>query len=221
MSNLSYKLFMDIETVPNKAGVSQDLFDKFWEKYFIPMTWSLEEIKQRDQEERENKAPLLAEFGKIVCVSVGYVNSLWESVLNSYCGSDEFTLLCDLYNCLKKAEWYTIIWHNVKYFDIPYLTKRFWINNIQIPKVIDFFQKKPREINVHDTMDMRRGLGSKEFSSLESVCLALWIDNPKTNVDGSSVRQLELDWKYDEIKSYCEWDVRATMEVYKRLIPKT
>lgn len=221
MSNLSNKLFIDIETTMNRVNINNDLLEKFRQKYLPPMSWSKDEIIERYQEELENKSPLLAEFGKIVCVSVWYVNSLWESVLNSYCWDNEFTLLCDLYNCLKKAEWYTIIWHNVKYFDIPFLTKRMRIHNIQIPKIIDFFQKKPREINVHDTMDMWRWLWTKEFSSLESVCLALWIDNPKANVNGSSVRQLELDGKYNEIASYCEWDVRATMEVYKRLIPRS
>jgi predicted PolB exonuclease-like 3'-5' exonuclease len=51
-------------------------------------------------------------------------------------------------------------------------------------------------------------------ASLDIVCQHLWIVTPKNWIDGSQVQAFFNEWRGEEIKRYCEEDVRATMDLY-------
>lgn len=172
--------------------------------------------RKKEEETFEEKAALHAEYGKVVCISLWYTDvSTGEWKTKSFVWSDEALLLAQFAQLL---EWkaITFIGHNIKWFDLPFLTKRYWIHGIPVPPALQFSGKKPREVAVIDTMDLWKTT-SRDRVSLEVICLALWLPNPKTSTDGSQVYQLYQANNFDAIASYCEWDVKAVADVYKRI----
>jgi DNA polymerase elongation subunit (family B) len=158
----------------------------------------------------------MAEYGKIVCISVWYEDEQSELKLKSFVWADERDILVHFADMLSDKN-IMFVWHNIKWFDLPFLIKRYWINNIVLPKQLHFRDKKPWKVEVIDTMELRSGNGRREWSALEVITLALWIANPKQNTDGWHLLELYKLWKFDEIAQYCEWDVTATRNVYKRI----
>ena len=82
------------------------------------------------------KSALLPEFGKIVCVSVGFILPNNEIKLDSFYGDEKdiLTKLSDLLNRVDKLG-FILCGHNVKNFDLPYIAKRMLINGIQVPSI--------------------------------------------------------------------------------------
>ena len=66
-------LFLDIETVPAEQSFSE-LSDKMKELWAKKMEYSIQK-EELSAEELYNKAGIYAEFGKIVCISVGFFYS--------------------------------------------------------------------------------------------------------------------------------------------------
>ena len=193
-------LFLDIETIPN-TNISPELmacFDK----------------KKKEEETFEDKAALYAEYGKIVCISLGWdENNHWQS--KSFVWSDEALLLAQFSEFLKGKD-VALIGHNIKWFDLPFLIKRYWINSIPLPAQLQLKDKKPWEMAIIDTMELWKTT-SRDFTSLEVICLALWLPNPKSTTNGAEVYDLYQANNFEAIATYCEWDVKATADVYKRI----
>lgn len=193
-------LFLDIETIPN-TNISPELmacFDK----------------KKKEEETFEDKAALHAEYGKIVCISLGWdENNQWQS--KSFVWSDEALLLAQFSDFLKGKN-VALIGHNIKWFDLPFLIKRYWINSIPLPAQLQLKDKKPWEMAIIDTIEIWKTT-SRDFTSLEVICLALWLPNPKGTTNGAEVYDLYQANNFEAIATYCEWDVKAVAEVYKRV----
>lgn len=202
------KIFIDIETVPND-WLDQKLVDVFAKKY-------LEEWEKID-EALYRKSALYPEFWKIVCISLGSYDKEWVFKTKSFAMSDERNLLVRFAEMLDKVWDVTWIGHNVKWFDLPFIVKRFFINGVILPKQLQFNFKKPREVEVHDTMELWKWLW-RDNSSLELISLCLWVENPKDRGDWSDVKLRYWLWDFDKIKEYCEWDIKATSEVYEIMV---
>ena len=84
-----------------------------------------------------NEQPLLPEFGKIVCISVGFILPSGETKLDSFYGDEKNLLIAtsELLNRVDKLG-FIICGHNVKNFDLPYIGKRMLINGVKVPKII-------------------------------------------------------------------------------------
>ena len=156
--DLSKILFLDIETVP-LIYKHQDL-DKKTQSLWNKKTTFLQEREGISPEEIYNKAGIYAEFGKVVCISVGFVVQLSgeEQIrLKSFSSKKEKKLLqafIDLLNSHYNHKSYLLCAHNGKEFDYPYLSRRILINGLKLPKLLDNQGKKPWEINNIDTLDL-------------------------------------------------------------------
>jgi len=108
--------------------------------------------------------------------------------------------------------------HNGKEFDIPFLGRRYLIQQLDLPKVIAETQSaKPWEVRILDTMNMWKFGDFKSYTSLELLCGVLQVPSPKEDMDGSMVAPMY--WKekdYERIARYCEQDVIATAQVLLR-----
>ena len=218
--NLEKILFLDIETVAQRPEFSQldDDFKKHWEqkaKFLAKEDETAESIYER--------AGIYAEFGKIVCISVGFIlieNGIKTLRLKSYYNDDEKTLLIDFFELLNKhytGRDHLLCAHNGKEFDFPYIARRGLINGISIPAILDMAGKKPWEVPHLDTLQLWKFGDYKHYTSLSLLTSIFNIPTPKDDIDGSMVN--EVYWKdkdLDRIANYCQKDVVALTQLFLR-----
>lgn len=206
------RLFIDIETVPEWESFD-DLTDQAQDIYMKKFSHEFEGIEV--SEHYSNKAALFAEWGKIVCVSCGY-ESTAGVVLKSFCRDNEHQILTDLFGVIEKAD--ALASHNGKNFDYPFLCRRMIINGVQLPRLLQIQNLKPWEIRLEDTMEMWKFGQFNASISLASLCNALGIQSPKGDMDGGDVsRVFYVEKDYGRIAKYCEGDVLALINCYRRM----
>lgn len=218
--NLEHILFLDIETVPQHQHFD-DVDDT------TKMLWGLKSQYQRKEditpEEFYERAGIWAEFGKIVCISVGHFvlkNDLRNFRITSFHG-DEIKILKDFKALLEthfNKSHHLLCAHNGKEFDFPYIARRMIINGIDIPFKLDLFGKKPWEVPHLDTLELWKFGDYKTFTSLKLMAHVLGIPSPKDDIDGSQVRSVYYDDKdIERIIIYCEKDAVTVAQIFLRL----
>jgi len=223
-------LFLDIETVPEKAQY-QDLSDtkkKLWSiKVGQIKRFLSEEDKDKTIDELYNdKAGIYSEFAKIVCISCGflsYENDIPVKVrIKSFAGDDEKQILEDFINMLSKhyadIETSKLCGHNIKEFDIPFICRRLVIHQLPFPAILDISGKKPWQTqHLLDTMDMWRFGDYKNYTSLSLLAGTLDIPTPKDDIDGSQVGSVYwVEKNTDRIVTYCQKDVVTVIQIMMR-----
>ncbi|MEC4083789.1 3'-5' exonuclease [Myroides odoratimimus] len=212
-------LFFDIETVPEVPAFN-DLDEEMQDLFDIKTAY-----QRRDGQtaaEFYERAGIWAEFGKVVCISVGYFtykNGDRQFRVKSFAGEEcrllqEFSNLIDEYfNDPTRV----LCGHNIKEFDIPFVVRRMLINEVKIPNKLCIIGKKPWEVNHLDTMEMWKIGDYKHFTSLRLLTRILGIPSPKDDIDGSEVAKVYYEDKdIDRIIVYCEKDVVAVAQVLLR-----
>ena len=218
MIDFSKILFLDIETVSQKKSYDQlsERMQKLWSHKAEQLNRDNTELTPADIYDR---AGIYAEFGKIVCISVGFFNEQ-RFLLKSFYGHDEKALLNDFANMLNRyysAPDAQLCAHNGKEFDFPYIARRMLVNGIQIPKILQVAGKKPWETNFIDTMELWKFGDYKTFTSLDLLCAILDIPTPKDDINGSEVGRVY--WQENDIeriKTYCQKDVLAIAQLMRR-----
>lgn len=218
--NLNNILFLDIETVPETENYNQ--LDSEMQMLYEQKT----QYQRKDDisaEEFYERAGIWAEFGKIVCISVGFFvikGDVRNFRVTSFFG-EEPKLLKDFNNLINNhfnQPQHLLCGHNAKEFDIPFLARRMIINNIPIPDKLNLFGKKPWEIPHLDTLELWKFGDYKHFTSLKLMCKVLRIPSPKGDIDGSQVAQVFYQEKdIDRIVTYCEKDTIAVAQIFLRL----
>src|SRR5690554_4868501 len=218
--NLEHILFLDIETVPQHQYFDDldDTSKALWEQksqYQRKEDLSAEEFYER--------AGIWAEFGKIVCISVGYFvlkNNARNFRVTSFYG-EEIKILTDFKNLLEthfNKSHHLLCAHNGKEFDFPYIARRMIINKIDIPFKLDLFGKKPWEVPHLDTLELWKFGDYKTFTSLKLMAHVLGIPSPKDDIDGSEVCKVFYEEKnIERIVVYCEKDTVTVAQILLRL----
>jgi len=218
--NLENILFLDIETVPEQQNFSD--LDRTKQEL-----WEHKSKYQRKDEftaeEYYPSAGIWAEFGKIICISVGYFtfqNNVRTFRVTSFYG-EEAKILKDFKNLLISHFSQTkhlLCAHNGKEFDFPYIARRMIINNIELPYKLNLFGKKPWEVPHLDTLDLWKFGDYKNYTSLKLLTNVLGIPSPKDDIDGSEVyRVFYEENEIDRIINYCEKDTIAVAQILLRL----
>jgi len=216
-------LFLDIETAPQYASYA-DMPDEWKELWNHKSSYLLRNKEEETVETIYPRAGIYAEFGKIVCISCGFIQGYLDTkkiVLKSFCCDDEKTLLYQFSEMLNK--WATdntkfLCAHNGKEFDFPYLCRRMIINGLPIPGPLQISGKKPWEVMHLDTMELWKFGDYKNFTSLNLLARSLGIPTPKDDIDGSRV--WEVYWKERDVNRivvYCQKDVVTVAQVFLRL----
>jgi len=208
-------LFLDVETVPmlpNYSDLSEDwqiLWDKK-AKYLIKEDELPSDIYQR--------AGIYAEFGKIICISVGGINKRKEIKIHSFYGDDEAEILTNFAQLLNKhykTEEHFLAAHNGKEFDYPYIARRMLVNKISLPKLLNIAGKKPWEIKHIDTLELWKFGDYKHYTSLELLAKLFDIPTPKDDITGADVSKVYYEEKnLERIVKYCEKDVITLIKLY-------
>ena len=221
--NYNNILFLDIETVSQYETYNH--LPEDWKEL-----WDLKAgiiNRNRDEETSETaypRAAIYAEFGKIICISCGYLQGSGEEkklIIKSYCGDDEKKILKEFSLMLQQwsgnADKYLCA-HNGKEFDYPYLCRRMLINSISLPAVLNLSGKRSWEVPHLDTMELWKFGDYKSFTSLKLLTKILSIPSPKGDIDGSMVGHVfHVENDIDRIVTYCEKDVVAVAQVLLRM----
>ena len=215
-------LFLDIETVP-QAYQFEQLDDKSKALFEAKNRFQISPEKSIEQI-FEDRGGILAEFGKIVCISVGMLHegSQGKSIrLKSYYHDDEETLLQQFKRLLDdhyNTQYHVLCGHNSKEFDIPYICRRMLINGIALPSILQIAGKKPWEINHIDTMELWKFGDYKSYTSLSLLCHVMNIPTPKDDISGADVARVYYEENdLQRIMVYCEKDVVALIQLFLRL----
>ncbi|TVZ56177.1 hypothetical protein OD91_1457 [Lutibacter sp. Hel_I_33_5] len=215
--NLKNILFLDIETVPEIEDFSDLPDDK---KELFQQKTSYQRKEDITTEEFYVRAGIWAEFGKIICISVGYfVENEKKNQLRvtSFYGNNEYKILIDFKLLLDKhfAKKNNVLCaHNGKEFDFPFIARRMIIKGIDLPEKLNLFGKKPWEVAHLDTMELWKFGDFKHYSSLKLLTSILGIPSPKDDIDGSEVADVYYKEKnIERIVSYCEKDTIAVAQI--------
>ena len=215
-------LFLDIETVPQVYQYKD--VEENAKKLFEAKTRSLVKDDKTFDDAYNDRAGILAEFGKIICISVGFVNETRtgrQMRIKSFYHDDEQTLLKQFKQLLDEhgmTKYFALCGHNAKEFDFPYICRRMLINGMQLPSLLDIAGKKPWEISHFDTMELWKFGDYKAYTSLALLCHVFKIPTPKDDISGADVaRVFYEDGDLERIKVYCEKDVIALIQLFLRM----
>lgn len=227
-------LFLDIETVPGNAQYSN--LDETWQYLWKHKAKSIlkkydEEVTDEDGAACYDRAGIYAEFGKIICISVGIFRRDKETKelsvrLKSFADDDEAVLLREFSELLNKhyslPDRHFLCGHNIKEFDIPYICRRLLVNQLPSPALLNISGKKPWETkHLLDTMELWKFGDNKSFTSVKLLAAIFGFPSPKDDIDGSDVARVYYEEKdLPRIARYCEKDVVAVMQLmlkFKRM----
>ena len=219
------KLVLDIETLP------VDINDAAKVAYLIGDASVDSRLKDPEkvaaamanaQAEAVSKTGLDGAFGRVLMVTIGDVES-GELITIASDNVDEALVLGGLLETLKnlstgetgRPEPLCIIGHNIGW-DIRFLVQRCAVHGLKVDGRLLPFNAKPWDGDkMIDTMIGWAGVGGK--IKLDRLCVALGIESPKGEMDGSQVAAFFTAGRFDDIVKYNRDDVVATMRVYKKL----
>jgi 3'-5' exonuclease len=217
-------LVIDIETVPIAVDYSEldPRLQVQWDKKskWIPNPENLEK-----ESLFSSKAGIYAEFGKVVCISLGYFirdeHHKTHLRIKAFYDEDERQLLTSFVSLVTTKfdqQKTKFVSHNGKEFDFPFICRRMLIHGIALPPILQLAGKKPWEIPHIDTLEFWKFGDYKHFTSLELLATLFDIPTSKEDIDGSKVGEVyyqENDLK--RIARYCCNDVVVTAQLYLKL----
>lgn len=165
------------------------------------------------------KAGLIPEFGRVICVSLGIQGVDEQLRVICYKGKDEIEILNKLSTLLNKFgdKDYGIAGWNTNGFDIPFLAKRYIINALHCPILLNPIGLKPWERLDKDVMQIWKCSGWNS-TSLEVACACLNFPVKFTEHTGKDLWELELDdIDWDNLEMYCNNDMYSSFLIYKYL----
>lgn len=220
-------IVIDIETA--SVSASFNLLEEKWQELWEEKTIRILPEGITAQEFYPQRAGVMAEFSKIVCISIGYFirEQQLKIRVKSFYGDDEKKILNDFLQTVSKIESFNNNWcfagHNIKEFDIPFICRRLLVNNMRIPPYLDFQNMKPWETNIVDTFQYWRFGDYKNFTSLKLLAAAMGVPSSKNDIDGSMVGELyhtgnaqEKEINMKRIATYCQKDVVTTANIILR-----
>lgn len=219
MSAIEKILFIDIETVPRWSSFEETpaKFQALWEQKARYLSQSSGESPA----ELYERAGIYAEFGKIICISAGYINNDQLKV-TSYAGHDEKELLMSFAGLLNRhynRPDQLLCAHNGKEFDYPYIARRMVVHGIAVPAILNIQGKKPWEVTLLDTMEMWKFGDYKNYTSLALLTALFDIPTPKDDISGADVAMVY--WQENDLERivhYCCKDVIAVVQLYRRFM---
>jgi hypothetical protein len=224
-------LFIDIETAPQADRL--EALDPTWQALWRQKVEALFRYKNEgapSPTEHYPRAGIYAEFGKVICISVGFLhgkNGHEGLRLKTFAQPEEPALLEAFASLCRKvfenqaeqgASLKYLCAHNGKEFDFPYLARRMTVQQVALPVVLRQNGRKPWETPFLDTMEMWSFGDRKNYTSLDLLSAALSVPSPKEDINGGDVYRVYYEeGDLQRIADYCSRDVLSLVQVYRRL----
>lgn len=220
LPSLSELLVVDIETVP--LYPSYDEMPEIWKALWEEKMGKALGPDITLAEGYEMRASILAEFGRIICISSGYFyqdpSGTWCFRIKSFFGDDEAELLksfleaAEQYNKVQKSMQFS--GHNVQEFDIPYICRRSVVHGLHLPLCLQLYGRKPWQVSMMDTMQFWKFGDYKNFISLNLLAHVVNVPTSKVDINGSQVQEVYYkDKDLLRIVKYCQRDIVTTANI--------
>lgn len=210
----------DIETVGEYKDYDTFLLNdergaKLFEGKWKRMKWD-EKFSLEDS--YIDQAGIISTYGRICCISFGYVDSNGQKQIRSFYGEDERLIVENFNDLLKKIEKksFNLSGFRINYFDIPWVLHKLHKYEITPADMIRPYEKKPWEMRIVDMADDWKQKFAYTYS-FDEMCYELGVVSPKTKMDGSLVHEYYHSGRLDEIRDYCEMDVSSSIDAGLKL----
>jgi hypothetical protein len=220
------RLVIDIETV----GMPWEEHDPYVREYL------LKDKNEAEAEEEKRRGGLSPFRGRIVAIGVVNADDGRSCVLYEVPGQEELktvkegsrTYISGTEKMILETFWEFMnpddrfISFNGRQFDGPFIMIRSAINGI-VPKrdLVGYRYAYHPNCDLRDALSFNGTVNTRQIRfNLDFACKAFGITSSKTeSMDGRKVETLYYAGHYDEIADYCLDDVRATSELYQKLVP--
>ena len=204
-------LALDIETVPVQE------FSAYSEAVQQKIQEHIERRQERNSDfNYEYFASIHGDFGKIICISLGYVGDNDDIRLKSLSGDNETELLSEFNKIIDKHSGIYIHYNGLN-FDIPYIIQRMSYHGIA-PASRNFTNLRRYSPEPHfDVMmqyynwDLSRALPLGILAELQGL------PSPKEELSGDKVFAAYQKGEWDRIVRYCEFDTATTLNLWRKL----
>jgi len=219
---LKQLLFIDIETVPAAFRFSQ--LGKNQQNLWAEKVNRYQNEQVNIEDLYSKKAGILAEFGQIICIAVGFITGNkppYQMRIKAFASKNEKELLHSFIKMLNQSfqnvHQFYFCGHNIKEFDIPYICRRIVINGLPMPNALNLSGLKPWEVNHIDTLELWKFGDRKHYTSLNLLASILDVPSPKDDIAGKDVAR--VFWEEDNLErivTYCKKDVATVAQVMLR-----
>lgn len=223
IKNFKNILFIDIETA---SGVNTyTTLTENMQKLWLRKARSLMNPLQKPLEDLYfERAALFPEFGRIISIGMGFLfynkNKELSLKVKTISNKNEKDLLLEFNQFIEStypSKELSLVAHNGKEFDFPYLCKRMLVHQLVIPKALQLQGKKPWEVVHQDTIEWWRFGDKKGYVSLELLAEIMGIGNVKTDLSGDKVNYtFYIEKDLEKIKKYCAEDVITLAQLFLR-----
>lgn len=220
--SLDQLLLLDIETTP--AVPAFDFLPDNMQSLWVDKIAKTLPETGNPTEAYADRAGIYAEFGKIICISVGFFHvegGRYQLRIKSFYNDDENVVLTSFLELVNKFHIkfprFQFAGHNIKEFDIPFICRRSVIHQLSLPLPLQIHGFKPWELPMLDTMQLWRFGDFKNYTSLKLMTAVMGIPTPKDDIDGSMVGKVY--WQDKDLKriaNYCQKDVVAVGQLLMR-----
>lgn len=204
-------LGLDIETVP-AAELTE---------YSETVQTKVQEKINRQQERRPDFdfdyfASTHGDFGKIICISVGYISREKRIKLKSFLGEEEGAILQEFNKLISDFKG-VFVHYNGLGFDVPFILQRMAHHRIRLSNK-RFANLRRYSTEPHfDLMmqyynwDMSRALPLGILAELHGI------PSPKEDLSGDKILQAYKNREWERIAHYCEYDVATTLNLWNKI----
>jgi predicted PolB exonuclease-like 3'-5' exonuclease len=216
------ELFMfDIETVGaypdwETFKLNDERGSKLFESKFIKYKW--DEKYESIEEAYLDNAGIISTYGKIVCISFGYLDNDGKKQIKSIYGDDEKEIVEKFNDLLKKIETknFNLSGFRILHFDVPWVVHKLHKYGIRPADIIYTYDKKPWEMRITDLSEDWKGRFAWSYT-FDEMCYELGVKSPKDVINGSDVHKYYWSGRLEEIKEYCEKDVSSSIDAGLKL----
>ncbi|MDZ4838963.1 MAG: ribonuclease H-like domain-containing protein [Bacteroidota bacterium] len=234
---LDSTLFLDIETAP--ICKTFDEMSTAMQEMWLHKCLNSQVMKEGGNPKQAffEKAGIYAEFSKVICISVGYlqITEEYDPVTNkniqipvqirirSFSGHNERIVLLEFAEMVNKyyADGSRNAWvaHNGLEFDYPVLSRRMIVNRVPLPKPLDIAGSKSwNNAWLLDTMNLWKFGDYKSYTSLALLAAVFDIPTPKDDISGKDIADVYYNQSdLARIINYCQKDVITLIKIYCRI----
>lgn len=205
-----YESFYHLEQVDKRGA---DLFRNKYE-------WTWSDKYSSVEEAYLDKAGVLSTYGKIICISFGFLDNNNIPKIKSFYGHDEYEIVNSFNDLLLKIEKknFNLAGYKILQFDIPYILHKMHKYGIKPADIINPYDKKPWDLRITDLAEEWKQKSLWPIY-LDEVAYELGIDSSKDEITGKEVNKAYWENKnnIELIKDYCEKDVNVCIEIEKKI----